>query len=147
MSKDKRTYRAISYLAEIVLIVPEWQGKSYFREASFFLFTKYLILPFKLLRKSNVQRLKDLPMKKHRFHILLFTAAAFLQPFFSLGQSFIPAVHNPVIDTLLTSDSSAFWTRWKSDPCLIPWGKDSLLPVPFCWNKKFPACRQISLSR
>ena len=34
--------------------------------------------------------------------------------------------NNPVIDTLSTTNSSEFWTRWKSDPYVILWSNDSL---------------------
>lgn len=42
------------------------------------------------------------------------------------AQTFIEYADNPVIDTLRTTDQSEFWTRWKSDPCVIHWSADSL---------------------
>lgn len=65
-------------------------------------------------------------MKKRPLYILLFTVSTLLLPFIGLGQSFVPSVHNPVVDTLQTSNPAEYWTRWKSDPCVIPWGSDSL---------------------
>ncbi len=42
------------------------------------------------------------------------------------GQTFIPFTNNPVVDTLNTLNSSEYWTRWKTDPCVIHWNNDSL---------------------
>ncbi len=41
-------------------------------------------------------------------------------------QILTPYPENPVIDTLLTTNPSEFWTRWKTDPFIVDWGNDSL---------------------
>ena len=46
--------------------------------------------------------------------------------FNTTAQSYIKYPNNPVIDTLSTIDPNQFWTRWKTDPCVIHLNNDSL---------------------
>jgi len=46
--------------------------------------------------------------------------------FNSTAQTYVKYPNNPVIDTLSTTNPNEFWTRWKTDPCVIHWGNDSL---------------------
>jgi len=55
--------------------------------------------------------------------ILLF---CLLVQFNTSAQSYNKYPYNPVIDTLNTTDPNEFWTRWKTDPCVIHWENDSL---------------------